>query len=407
MPGTVWYQMNRPRCTGATRAAFARAISPSARLAVPLVVLVLVASALAGCKAKPPAAAAAATAVKVAPVERAGGGSAPRYSAQIEPASRVDVAFKVGGYVDAIAKRRGVDGKPRILQEGDEVTNGLELARVRVTDYVQKISEARAAVAQARASAEQAQLDFDRSSKLAGGGAVSPAEVDATRIRRQGAAASLDGATARLAQAQTALADTSLRAPLDGVVLKRSIEVGALAAPGTVAFSVAQMDRVRAVFGVPDTMLPRVHLGSAQSVTTEAFPGAEFQGRITRIAPSADPKSRVFEVEVTIPNLDQRLKSGMVAALALQDGGAPAESEPLVPLSSIVRSPGHAGAFAVFVVEDAPGGPGKHVARARDVELGEYLGQVIPVKRGLGGGERVVVQGAGLLSDGETVEIIP
>jgi hypothetical protein len=57
----------------------------------------------------------------------------------------------------------------------------------------------------------------------------------------------------------------------------------------------------------------------------------------------------------------------------------------------------------VFIVEESGG---KAVARAREVELGEYLGKVIPVKQGLRGGERIVIQGAGLLSDGEPVEVI-
>lgn len=345
------------------------------------------------------------TAVKVAVVDRAGQAGATRYSAQIEPATRVDLAFKVGGYVEAISKARGVDGKPRILQEGDEVRGGMELAALRRTDYVQKVGEAQAALAQARAAAEQADLDLQRVTKLVAAGSISQAEADTARIKRDGAHASLEGAKVRVDEAQTALSDTSLRTPIDGVILKRSIEVGTLAATGTVGFSVAQVDRVKAVFGVPDTVLPRVHLGATQAVTTEGIPGAAFRGQISRISPSADPKSRVFEVEVTIPNQDQRLKSGMVAALAMADGqGAPEKPNPLVPLTSIVRSPRGATKFAVFVVEDVNG---KSVARARDVELGEYLGRVIPATSGLEGGERIVVQGAGLLSDGEPVEVIP
>jgi RND family efflux transporter MFP subunit len=366
---------------------------------------------LPACRQKAAASGPHPTAVKVAAVDRAGADVATRYSAQIEPATRVDLAFKVGGYVDAISKVPGVDRKLRILQEGDAVHAGLELASLRRTDYSQKVGEAQAAYAQAKAAAEQADLDFDRVTKLAAGGSVSPAEVDSGRIKRDSSHASLQGAKVRVDEAQTALSDTSLRSPIDGVVLKRAIEVGTLAAPGTVGFSVAQVDRVKAVFGVPDTVLPRVQLGAAQVVTTEAFPNARFAGRITRVSPSADPKSRVFEVEVMIPNDDQRLKSGMVAALSMASetsptgaAGAAAESEPLVPLASIVRSPGHAGRFAVFVVDDANANA---IVHARDVELGEYLGRVIPVTSGLKGGERIVVQGAGLLSDGESIEVIP
>ncbi len=360
---------------------------------------------LVACREKAAAQGAHPTAVKIATVDRAGSIASTRYSAQIEPATRVDLAFKVGGYVESIARVPGVDRKLRILQEGDAVHAGLEVASLRRTDYSQKVGEAQAAFAQARAAAEQADLDFDRVTKLAAGGSISPAEVDSARIKRDSSHASLEGAKVRVDEAQTALSDTSLRSPIDGVVLKRAIEVGTLAAPGTVGFSVAQVDRVKAVFGVPDTVLPRVQLGAAQVVTTDAFPDARFAGRITRISPSADPKSRVFEVEVTVPNDDQRLKTGMVAGLAMSTEGASApETEPLVPLASIVRSPSRGGRFAVFVVEDANGAA---IARARDVELGDYLGRVIPVSSGLNGGERIVVQGAGLLSDGEAVEVIP
>jgi multidrug efflux system membrane fusion protein len=344
------------------------------------------------------------TAVKVALVEHASNAAGTHYSAQINPATRLDVSFKVGGYVDSIATAPGVDGKPRLLQEGDRVRAGMQLAAIRRTDYAQKLAEAQAALAQAKVGLDQAELDYSRTATLAEHNAVAGAELDSARTKRDGAAATLSGARARLDQAATALSDTVLRSPLDGVVLKRSVEVGALAAPGTVAFAVADVGTVKAAFGVPDVVLPRVHLGAPLTITTEAFPGEKFEGRISLIAPSADPKSRVFEIDVTIPNADGRLKPGSVAALSLEGGGdAATATAPLIPLSAIIRSPGHPAQFAVFVVETAGG---RSVVHARDVELGEYLGRVIPVKRGLTGGETVVVQGAGLLSDGETVEVI-
>lgn len=344
------------------------------------------------------------TAVKIAAVERGAGTSSMRYSAHIEPATRVDRAFKVGGYVESIAMVVGVDGERRILQQGDHVRAGQELAALRKTDYVQKLAEAQAALAQARAAAAQARLDLRRDEQLAEQDNVAAAQLDAARTQVATADATVAGAKARVDEAMTARADTSLRAPLDGVILERRIEVGALASPGTVAFSIADVADVKAVFAVPDTVLPRVQLGAEQSITTEAFPEVRFAGTITRISPTADPRSRVFEAEITIANADGRLKPGMVAALELA-GTEPVATapEPLVPLSAIVRSPAHPEAFAVFVVDDTDGTP---VAHVREVELGAYLGRVIPVRAGLREGERIVVQGAGLLSDGETVEVV-
>lgn len=342
------------------------------------------------------------TAVKVAVVEQAASAVGTHYSAQIIPATRLDLSFKVGGYVESVATVPGVDGKPRALQEGDPVRIGQQLAAIRGTDYAQKLAETKAALAQAKVALDQAELDFARTQKLAETNAVAVAELDAARSKRDGAAASLSGARARLDQASTALSDSVLRSPLTGIVMKRAVEVGALAAPGTVAFSVADVSSVKAAFGVPDVVLPRVHLGAPLAITTEAYPNEKFDGRISLIAPSADPRSRVFEVDVTIPNPDGRLKPGSVAALALEGVGEAPASAPLIPLSAIVRAAGKRG-FAVFIVDRAGG---HAVVHARDVELGEYLGRVIPVQHGLRGGETVVVQGAGLLSDGETVEVI-
>lgn len=344
------------------------------------------------------------TAVKVAVVEHTGLDAGTHYSAQINPATRIDLAFKVGGYVDSVATVAGVDGKQRLLQEGDPVRSNQQLALIRRTDYAQKLAEAQASYAQAKASLEQAQLDLDRSSTLASHNAIAGAELDAARTKRDGAQAQLDGARSRVDQAATALADTSLRSPLDGIVLRRSIEVGALASPGTVAFSVADVSSVKVAFGVPDTVLARLKLGAVEQITTDAFPGATFQGRITLIAPSADPKSRVFEVDVTIPNTDGRLKPGGVASLVIEAGQPSEHDSPLIPLTAVVRSPKARDHFAVFVVE--PQRDGKAVAHLVEVKLGEFLGSVIPVEQGLKGGEQVVVQGAGLLSDGEPVEVI-
>jgi RND family efflux transporter MFP subunit len=360
-----------------------------------------------GC-AKPAAGQPHRTAVKTATVTRAGAPAGTRYSAHIEPAVRVDLAFKVGGYVETIAKQTGVDGKPRTLQEGDTVREGQVLASVRVADYALRVTEAGAARAQAQSMLDQAQRDADRIEKLLATGAATKVEQEAASTRLEGAKGAVVGAKTRIDEASSLMADATLRAPIAGVVLKRYVEVGSLAGAGTLAFTIADVASVKAMFAVPDGVLPRLQLGAKQCVTTDAYPGQRFEGRISRISPSADPRSAVFEAEVLLPNDDGRLKPGSVASLSLEVArdlaGSPAESGPLVPLAAIVRAPGKPQAFAVFVVDDVAGRPTAHT---REIELGEYLGRVIPVKKGLVAGERIVVLGAGLLSDGEVVELIP
>lgn len=362
---------------------------------------------VAGCAGHPPPGEKTLTAVKVRAVERKSAAGAARYSATIEPASHVDVAFKVGGYVESVARTSGVDGRPRLLQEGDRVTRGQVLASVRKSDYVQRLDEARAALAEAVAAQEKAQIDFDRASKLVANGSLSQADFDAARIQLAATKARAEGAKVRVDEASTAVEDARLRAPMDGVVVKRAIEVGALVAPGAVAFSIADTSSVKAVFGVPDTILETLRLGTMQTISVEAFHGAESNGRISRIAPTADPKSRVFEVEINVPNddADHELKAGMVATLKLGHDAEATTPVAVLPLTAIVRAPGKGDdAYAVYVLEEKDGTARVHL---RNVELGEFLGNVIPIRAGLGEGEKVVVLGAALCSDGEQVQVIP
>jgi RND family efflux transporter MFP subunit len=342
-------------------------------------------------------------AVRVQTVESANGQRSARYSASINANSRVDVAFKVGGYVGRIAQVTGLDRRPRLLQEGDRVAKGTELAALRRDDYAQKLDEANAALAESVASYHQAKVDGERAARLFASQSISAAEADAAKAKADSAKARADGARVRLEQARTALGDTSLRAPMSGIVLERRVEIGTLASAGMVAVSIADIETVKATFGVPDTVVRTLRIGTSQTVLLEAFRGQSFTGRISRIASAADSKSRIFEVEVEIPNPRYELKPGMVASLELsQDPDA--QPHVLLPLSAIVRAPSGAAGYAVFVVE---GEPGKSSARIRPVKLGDLQGNRIAVREGLQREDRVVVMGAPLLADGESVQIIP
>jgi len=366
--------------------------------AIPLIFVLLAA----GCSRSHEKRVPAVPAVRVQPVERTSSHGAARYSASIGPASRVDLAFKVGGYVQSIPRLKGPDGRVHLLQEGDRVTAGMELASLRKIDYAQKLEEARASLAEANAARQQAEVDAQRSLRLFASHSVSQAEVDAAVAKRDGAIARAEGAQVHLDQARTALADTMLRPAQDGIVLERRIEIGTLASAGMVGFVIADLDTVKATFAVPDRVVSTLRIGAPQQIALEAFRGKVFQGHITRIAPAADAKSRAFEVEVTVGNADHALKPGMVAALDLA-GSDDSSPQPVLPLSAVVRSPAKRDAYAVFVIAGDSAGT---TARLRPVELGEFLGNRIAIKSGVAADDRVVVMGAALLSDGEAVQII-
>jgi len=342
------------------------------------------------------------TPVRVTSVGTFEGSGGIRYSANINAFTQVTLSFKSAGYVDNIAQRRGADGRVRVLQVGDPVTQGEVVAHIREGDYVDKVNSAKAQLAQVQASYDKSQLDFERASKLLASDSLTKAQFDATKASFDSNAAELANAKANLQLASTALNDCSLRSPLNGWVVERDVEIGALAATGTQAFIVADTHLVKAAFGVPDTTVQSAKLGAPQTITTSSLPG-EFHGKITSVSPSADPKSRVFSVEVTIPNGDNLLKPGMVATLSV---GAVKLEQPttVVPLSAVVRSSKQADGFAVFVIEDQGG---KSLAHERVVEIGDTLGNMIGVSQGLKVGERIVVVGGTQIKDGDEIQVIP
>lgn len=326
------------------------------------------------------------TPVNVLTIAGARPSNAVRYSASVKPNWQLDLAFRVGGYIDEIR-----------AQEGDRVRRGAVLARVRQSDYADKVSAAHGQVAEATAGFTKAKSDLDRAQKLFAASALTKPDLDAARAQFDAAQARLQMAEASSRDAQLALSDASLAAPADGVVLKRNVERGSLVGPGVPAFTLADTSVVKVVFGVPDLIVSKMKTGDELAVTIEAL-HRNFAGRISRIAPSADPKSRIFEIELTIPNAKDELKPGMIASLQTADDKSP-QVATLVPLDAIVRAP-HDG-YAVFVVDS------HDTAHARPVLLGDMFGNAIAVTSGLTDGERVVTRGATIVADGEKVTVMP
>ncbi len=397
--------------------------------------------------------------VRVKAVESYTAKNGSRYSATIRPESQIDVGFKVGGYVESIATGTDGIGVRHTLQAGDIVKSGQVLAQLRRNDYETKLAQAvsqkdemrkglnssvaqtaeaetaisinRSQVTEAEAAFGQARTEFARAKALYEARSMTKKDFDSAETNLTAAQARLETAKGSLIAAQSKvktmqaqnelnavrvrtadtvidqmaipLQDATLRSPLSGVVLERKVEEGELVSPNAPAFVIANTTSVKAVFGVPDVELEKLKSGRVLTVTSDAMPGREFAGRVSRIAPSADPNSRVFEIEVTIPNPDDELKPGMIASLELVSESV-GETSNVVPLGAVVRSKTDPNGYSVFVVQDIDG---KKIVRLRDAKLGEAFGNTVAVTNGLREGELVVTNGSAYLVDGETVEIIP
>ena len=329
-------------------------------------------------------------------------GNGAKYSASIVPYAQVTLAFQSSGYVDSIRQVKSPSGGMRNIDQGDWAPKGTVLAVVRQQDYLDKVQQAKAQLARAQAELDKAKLSFDRVSALYASQSATKPDYDSAQAQLASTTASVTGAQAELNQANVALSYCSLQAPFNGWIVSRNVDLGTLVGPATNGFTLADTKSVKAVFGVPDISISRVKLGQHLAITTDAFP-APFAGRVSAISPAADPKSRVFSVEVTIPNPHDRLKSGMIASLAL-DGAQLPQSVLAVPLSAVIRDPNSGNNFAVMIAE---GGGDTQTAHLRAVELGDIYGNMIAAKGGLNPGESVITSGVGLIKNGDKVRIIP
>ncbi len=342
------------------------------------------------------------TPVRTAEVQLIAAGTANTYSANIQPYQQVDLSFKSNGYLASIKQVRDADGHLRNIDQGDYVAKGTVLAIVQEDEYQEKLAQAKASLARSQAENERAKLSFDRISKLFAVGAATKPDYDDSNAQVQSTTASVANAKAQIAEAQLALGYCELRAPFDGWVLKRNVDVGTLVGPATNGFTLADTRTVKAVFGVPDTAMGQVKPGSPESVTTEALPGS-YAGHVTSISAAADPKSRVYSVEVRIDNPRNQLKAGMIASITL-GGGRTKEKVMVVPLTAVIRSPDHKEGFAVYLTE----GPGDTpTVRTQDVTLGDTYGNNIAVLSGLNVNDRVVTSGTNMIKAGEQVRVIP
>jgi RND family efflux transporter MFP subunit len=357
--------------------------------------------------------------------------SGARYSATIRSASQLDLAFKHGGYLRELLQMRGADGRLRAVQEGDFIRQGAVLARLRADDFTVKVNGAQAQLSEAQATREtgqaqlaeaetvlrQAQRDLERATNLFENNSLTRPEYDAAKTKAELAQAKVEAARAQIhviaakinsahsivSEAQLAQGDAVLRAPADGIVLRRNYEVGSLLAPGTPVLTLAEAGSAKAVFGVPDLTVQSLKLGTEMKLASEVLPNVELDGRITRIAATADPRTRVFEIEVTIPHPPAALRAGMIASLVVPNADPTVNTLRLVvPLSAIARTPELSSNYVVFVVVSEQG---KHIVRRRAVKLGTAFGNLIEITEGLRAGEQIVVNGATVVAEGEQVQI--
>ena len=351
-----------------------------------------------------------------------------RYSGEIRPDTEVQMAFKVPGYIAVLHQTKGADGRLRDIQVGDEIPAGTVLARLRRNDYEASLNTAvgqeqsyqgafaasQAQLDQAKADQVKANQDFERAQALYAAKAMTRPDYDAAVARHDANTASvqaaiqqiearqgqLHAAQSGIVSARISLGDTNLIAPMPGAIVEKSVERGDLVATGTRAFVLDDIRVVKVNFGVPDNMLSHFKMGLPLPVQIEAL-GRTLTGRVTEIAASANSQSRVFNIQVTLPNRDRSLRVGMIASVRIDQANP--QTVPVAPMTALITAESGTNNYSVFTIQERDG---KQFAQLKSVRVGEAVGKSVVISEGLLSGDRIIVNRTNQLGDGSLVRIV-
>jgi RND family efflux transporter MFP subunit len=351
-----------------------------------------------------------------------------RFSGSVEPLQSTELAFKLPGTVQRLYQPPGLD---RDVQVGDTLAKGTVIAELDEGDLRRakasaeaRVAELEARVVTAKENLEIATRNFERFANSAG--SVSQAARDDADARRVSVAGELAAAEHALADARVQLDQASddyinrqLIVPFDhATVAEKHVEPGERKAAHELAFRLIDISNVHIDFGVPDTMigqpaidssaLERVFLGQKLPVTADAFEGRTLMATVTKIAPQADPQTRTFLTQLTLPNQEiapgqPLLRPGMVVSVRV--GAENDHKVMLLPMVAIHqgRSPQE------LMVYEVVGENDRDVARARKVALGGIYNnqvEVVSVGSEVHAGSKVVVTTAERLTDGTLVRMM-
>jgi RND family efflux transporter, MFP subunit len=205
------------------------------------------------------------------------------------------------------------------VREGDMVKQGQPLVTLDTRDFILRSQQAEAARDGARVQLDAAKLDWTRIQSLLAEKAVPQSQFDMIDARFKGAKAGLAAAETAVAMGQKALHDSVVRAPFDGLVVKRFVNEGEYASvmPATQLVTIEEIDPVDLRIQVPANNMGQVAVGDPVHVRLPAT-GQELDLRLTRVVSASDPRTRTFAAIVEIPNPDHSLRSGLYAEVTLR-----------------------------------------------------------------------------------------
>lgn len=276
------------------------------------------------------------------------------------------------------------------VDEGQSVRQGQVLVKLNDDLLQAQLRQQDAALASAEATLAQQEAALARAGELRERGFLSQASLDTAIANQRTAQANVAAARASRSETATRLSQTSLRAPVSGLIISRSVTRGQIVQPGTELFRVVRDGRLELDAQVPETELPLVRAGMAVAITSDQ--AGQTSGTVRIVTPEVDAQTRLGVARVTLAP-GSGLRPGMFARATIAVGATPVLT---VPSDAIVFREGKAGVY-VIGANDA--------VRFVEVTTGSRAGDLVAITTGLSAGQRVVVQGAGFLGEGDLVTV--
>lgn len=318
------------------------------------------------------------TVVTAAEVKKDVWGESLSAPGSLEAVQGVTVAAETAGKVAKIAFEAGASVKAGdVLVQLDTTTEEAQL----------RAAEATAALARA---------NLARARELRNSGTNSPAELDAADAQARQADAQAEGLRAIIAK-------KSIKAPFSGRLGLRLVNLGQILREGDAITTLQTLDPIFVNFALPQQRVAQVQPGAVVRVTSDAAPGATFEGKIHALSPEVDVTTRSVRAQATIANAGEKLRPGMYASVEVV---LPTQNEVLaIPVTAVLYAPY---GDTVFVIEEkagANGGQSQLVIRQQFVRLGVSRGDFVSVVDGLKPGDRIVTTGAFKLRPGMAVTV--
>lgn len=308
--------------------------------------------------------------------------------------STVDVVPRVAGRIDSLTAKLG-----------DRVTRGQQIAKIEDRELQQQVKQAEQSLEVNRATVKQRESDLQlrkttlaRQQELLAKGLQTRQLVEDAEAGFNSAMAAVDLAKAQLAQTEAridelkiTLSNTTIVSPVNGFVGRRNLDQGAFAGANTVILQVVDISTVRMVSNLVEKDFKRITQGVQALVEVDAFPGEQFAGVVSRVAPVFDAATRTASMEIEVPNPGYRLKPGMYARVRLT---AQRKADALtVPRTAVVDSEGRRGVFL----------PDGQSAKFQPVQTGLQDNDRVEIVEGLTDGQRVITTGALALREGDRI----